>query len=451
MAKGNYLSSLLILSIVLLSIPFTYQLESSEALTLLRIKKLLNFPDVLSSWNRFTDFCSAEPNSSLTVVCYEGSITQLHIIGQDGSPMLPKNFSIDPIFTTLARLPSLKVLSLVSLGLWGPIPAEVGRLSSLEILNMSSNFLYGTIPEEVSALKNLQTLILDYNKFSGQVPDWLSALPILAVLSLRRNSLGGPLPNSLGALENLRVLAISGNNLYGQVPDLSNLTNLQVLDLEDNYFGPQFPRLGSKVATLVLRNNGFRSSIPAEVSSYFQLRRLDISLNRFVGPFSPSLLSLPSINYLDISENGFTGMLFQNTSCNEELAFVDLSSNLLTGSLPTCLVSNSKTRVIRYANNCLTAGAQNQHLYSFCQNEALAVVGVLRGQQKKVPTNKVALPLSTAGGVLGGAVLLCILIWLILQRVNVKKAKGKPPIRLITETVSTGVPSKLLSGASKIS
>eukprot|EP00268_Persea_americana_P031891 TRINITY_DN3114_c0_g1_i6.p1 TRINITY_DN3114_c0_g1~~TRINITY_DN3114_c0_g1_i6.p1 ORF type:complete len:789 (+),score=134.23 TRINITY_DN3114_c0_g1_i6:1277-3643(+) len=451
MAKVIYPWFLLILFVILVSIPCTNQLESSQVLTLMRIKRLLNFPAVLSGWNRYTDLCNIEPNSSVIVVCYEGSITQLHMISQDGSPMLPKNFSIDSFFTTLARLPSLKVLSLVSLGLWGPMPTGIGRLSSLEILNMSSNFLYGTIPGEVSALKNLQTLILDYNLFSGQVPDWLSGLPLLAVLSLRGNSLGGPLPNSLGALENLRVLALSGNNLYGEVPDLSNLTNLQVLDLQGNYLGPQFPSLGSKVATLVLRNNKFRSGIPSDLSSYVQLQHLDISLNRLIGPFSPSLLALPSINYLDISENGFTGMLFQNTSCNEGLTFVDLSSNLLTGSLPTCLVSNSKTKVVRYANNCLTAGAQNQHPYSFCRNEALAVVGILNSQQKKVPMNNVALPLSMAGGVVGGVVLLCLLIWLILQRVNVKKAKGRPSVRLIAENASTGIPPKLLSDARYIS
>ncbi|XXG73960.1 hypothetical protein AAC387_Pa07g2802 [Persea americana] len=445
MANRIYPSSLLIVSLVFLWIPFTYQLESSEVLTLLQIKKLLNSPDVLSSWDGSTDFCNTEPKSSLTVGCYEGSITQLHIISQDGSPILPRNFSIDSFFTTLVKLPSLKVVSLVSLGLWGPLPAKISRLSSLEILNLSSNFLYGSIPGEVSMLKNLQTLILDYNMLSGRVPDWLSELPLLAVLSLRNNSFTGSLPNSLGSLENLRVLALSRNRLYGEVPDLSNLINLQVLDLEDNYFGPHFPSLGSKVVALVLRNNRFSSSIPSEASSYIQLQRLDISLNRFVGPFSQSLLSLPSLNYLNIAGNRFTGMLFQNTSCNEGLEFVDLSSNLLTGSLPSCLESGSKTRVVRYANNCITTKHQNQHPYAFCRNEALAVVGILRSRQKKVPTDKVSLPLSIVGGVIGGGMLIGILIWLILRTVNVKRAKGRPPRRLIAESASTGFPSKLLS------
>lgn len=451
MAKGNYPSSLLFLSLVLLLIPpYTYQLGSSDVLTLMIIKKLLYFPSVLSSWNSSTDFCNSELDQSLTIVCYEGTITQLHIIGRDESPMLPRNFSIDSFFTTLVRLSSLKVLSLVSLGLWGPIPAKISRLSSLEILNMSSNFLHGTIPEEVSSLKNLQTLILDYNTLSGRIPDSMSTLSALTVLSLKNNSLSGSLPISLGTLENLRVLSLSRNHLYGEVPDLSSLTNLQVLDLEDNYFGTQFPSLGRKIVTLVLRKNRFSSGIPFEVSSYFQLQWLDISFNRFVGPFSPSLLSLPSINYLDIAGNRFTGMLFQNTTCNERLEFVDLSSNLLTGSLPTCLLSNSMTRVVRYAGNCLVTRTQNQHPFSFCRNEALAV-GIIHRNQKKLPSDRVALPLSIVGGVIGGLVLVGILVWLILRRGIAEKLRRRPPRRLIAETTSTGFPLKLLSDARYIS
>ncbi|XP_058084692.1 probable inactive leucine-rich repeat receptor-like protein kinase At3g03770 isoform X2 [Magnolia sinica] len=451
MAQGNCSSSSVpILLVFFLLIPCTIQLQSSQSQTLLRIQQLLNFPAVLSRWNSSTDFCNTESDMSLTVVCYEDSITQLHIIGEDGSPSLPRNFSIDSFFTTLVRIPSLKVLSLVSLGLWGPLPAKIGRLSSLEIVNVSSNFFYGTVPQEISSLKDLQTLILDYNMFSGSVPDWLSSLPVLAVLSLKNNSFSGLLPDSLTTLDNLRILALPRNRLSGEVPDLSSLTNLQVLDLEDNFFGPQFPSLGNKLVTLVLSKNRFSSGIPSEVTSCFQLQRLDISFNRFVGPFPLPLLSLPSIHYLNIAGNRLTGMLFENTSCNAELGLVDLSSNLLTGSLPTCLVSNSEGRSVRYARNCLATQAQNQYPHSFCRNEALAV-GIIHRKRKKVPTDKVVLATSIVGGVVGGLVLIGLLIWLVLRRKYVKKVMRRPPRRLRGTNSSTGFPSKLFSDARYIS
>ncbi|XP_077247737.1 leucine-rich repeat protein kinase family protein isoform X2 [Tasmannia lanceolata] len=450
MAKRNHPLILLLLFMILILIPHTYQLQSSHAQTLLRIQRLLDFPPVLSSWNNSTDFCNTEPDSSLAVVCYEETITQLHIIGKNGSPMLPRNFSIDSFFTTLVRLPTLKVLSLVSLGLWGPLPTKINRLSSLEILNISSNFFSGIIPLEVSSLRNLQTLILDDNMFSGRVPDWLSALPLLAVLSLKNNSLSGSLPNSLRTLETLRVLVLSSNRLSGEVPDLCSLSNLQVLDLESNSLGPLFPSLGSKVVTLVLRKNRFSSSIPSNVTSFYQLQRLDISFNRFVGPFPLSLLSLPSIQYLNIAGNRLTGMLFENMSCNAELGFVDFSSNLLTGRLPMCLVSNSKSRVTLYARNCLANTAQNQHPRWFCQNEALAV-GISHHKQTKVRAYKVVVLTSIVGAVVGGLMIVGLSTLLVLRRMREKKVVKRPPRRLIVENASSGFPSKLLSDARYIS
>ncbi|XP_061343342.1 probable inactive leucine-rich repeat receptor-like protein kinase At3g03770 [Gastrolobium bilobum] len=439
----------LVLVTILLSIYRSEQLQSSQSQTLLRIQQLLNFPAALRNWNNSTDFCSTDSNSSLTVECYEDTITQLHIIGERRAPLLPGNFSIDSLVTTLVRLPSLKVLTLVSLGIWGPLPSKIGRLSSLEIVNVSSNSLYGSIPPELSSLSNLQTLILDNNMFAGKLPDWLDTLPALTVLSLKNNLLNGSLPNSLGNLENLRILSLSHNHFYGVVPDLSRLTNLQVLELDDNAFGPQFPRLGKKLVALVLRNNRFRSGIPAELSSYYQLERLDISSNTFVGPFQPALLSLPSISYMNISGNKLTGMLFENLSCNSELDVVDLSSNLLTGSLPRCLLSNSSDRIVLYARNCLEKANQNQNPPPFCHNEALAV-GILPDRKKHKQVSKVVLSLGIVGGALGG-VALVLLIFFIVRRGNAKSKMKNPPTRLISENAASGYTSKLLSDARYIS
>ncbi|EHA8590993.1 putative inactive leucine-rich repeat receptor-like protein kinase [Cocos nucifera] len=428
------LSAAILSLVVVLLIPCTRsQLQSSQAWSLLRIQRLLNYPPALSGWNTSTDLCYPASNPSVTVVCYEDSITQLHITGNDSflAPPLPRSFSIDSLFTTLTRLPNLKVLSLTSLGLWGPLPPKIVRLSYLEIVNVSSNFLYGAIPERISELRNLQTLILDRNMFSGRIPDSLGALSLLAVLSARNNTLSGPLPDSLASLESLRVLALSSNSLSGRVPDLRGLANLQVLDLESNYLGPQFPRVARKVVTLVLRKNRFTGGLPAdEISSCYLLQQLDISSNRFVGPFPPSLLSLPSLRNLNVAGNRFTGKLFSNMSCNDELEFVDLSSNLLSGNLPTCLVSDSNPRVVLYSSNCLAAQDWTQHPPSVCQNQALAV-GILPRKQSKASASKALVVIGIVGGVVGGALLLGFLIFFALRRASLKKAMKRPPRRLI--------------------
>ncbi|XP_059296106.1 probable inactive leucine-rich repeat receptor-like protein kinase At3g03770 isoform X1 [Lycium ferocissimum] len=442
MEKDFGLKVLLVVQFVLLSISLSHQLQSSQAKTLLRIQDLLNYPNALSSWKNDTDFCNTEPSSTVTVICYEESITQLHIIGENGASKLPKNFSIDSFVTTIVKLPSLKVLRLVSLGLWGPLPNKLSRLSSLEILDLSSNFFHSKIPQEISSLTSLQTLILDGNKFTGRLPNGLGSLVVLAVLSVKNNSLQGHLPDTLGELHNLRVLVLSRNNFTGDVPDFSNLENLQVLDLEDNSLGPKFPQVSSKIGSIILRKNKFTAGIPEKAQSFHHLEHMDISSNRFMGPFPPYLLSLPSITYLNVAENKLTGMLFEDNQCNAGLDFVDLSTNLLSGKLPNCLFSGSKQRIVRFSNNCLaTTGDRTQHPFSFCQNEALAV-GILPLHHK----HKVVLALIICGSIIGGIVLVCATI-IVVRKFLAKIAARKKTTRSIVENASSTYTSELFTAA----
>lgn len=453
MAKLVCHSHLLLLIIVFLSLHPSSQLQQhTQSQTLLKIQQLLNYPSALTSFSHgsnIRDFCKIEPTPSLTLSCYEGNITQLHIIGNNGFPPLPRDFSADYFFATLVGLPSLKVLSLVSLGLWGPMPASIGHLSSLEILNVSTNYLSGTVPLQLSYLRNLQTLILDHNKFTGQVPGWLSSLPVLAVLSLKNNMLNGSLPYSLASLQTLRVLCLSSNFLSGEVPDLRNLTNLQVLDLEDNYFGPHFPSMPSKLVTLVLRKNKFRLGIQTALGSCYQLQKLDISLNGFVGPFLSSWLSLPSIKYLDIAGNKLTGLLFKNMTCNSELAFVNLSSNLLSGDLPTCLKRDSKSTVVLYSGNCLVNEDQTQHPSYLCHNEALAVRIPPPSEEKHRRTYGKHVVASSAVGGIVGAIAVVGLAFMAAKKFYSEHTTKTPQTRLISDTVSAVNTAKLLSDASK--
>lgn len=438
-------------------------LQSSQEHTLLTIRNLLNFP-VLS--RNHTDFCNLQPTSSLTVVCYDKSVTQLLINGRKDTdtdtdtdtPLLlgrrrrlPDNFSVDSFITTLVKLPDLKVLKLVSLGLWGQLPSNISRLSSLEILDLSSNFLSGEIPSEISSLTQLQALILDDNMFSGRLPNGLTLLSILAVLSVKNNSLAGPLPDSLGKLENLRILALSNNNFSGEFPDLRNVENLQVLDLGNNSLGPRFPLVTSKIGRLVLRMNKFSYGIPEKLQSYYQLQHLDISSNRFVVPFPTFLLSMPSITYLNIASNRFTGMLFQDSACSSELKFVNLSSNLLAGTLPSCLQSVNK--VVQYAGNCLATGDQSQqHPISFCQNEALAV-GIIPHSKRGKQSSTLVLTLSISASVVGGILLVGLILILVRKFLTKEAPRSKKPTRITEEDASTktGYTSKILSNASKFS
>ncbi|XP_061342561.1 probable inactive leucine-rich repeat receptor-like protein kinase At3g03770 [Gastrolobium bilobum] len=434
MAKPVSHSHLLLLLILCLAINLSEQLQFSESQTLLKVQQLLGYPSALGSLNSATDYCNIEPSPYLTLVCYEDNLTQLHVVGNNNEfTPLPQNFSSDTLFATLGTLSSLKVLSLVSLDLWGLLPESIDQLSSLEILNISSNHFYGAIPAQLSLLRNLQSVVLDHNNFKGQIPNWVGSLQGLAVLSMKSNCLSGSLPTSVNALHTLRVLDLSNNQLSGELPHLGNLANLQVLHLENNTFGPHFPSLPTKLVSLVLSNNSFMLGVPSDLSSFYQLQKLDLSLNGFVGPFPPSLLSLPSINYLDISSNKFTGMLFNNLTCNDDLHFVNLSSNLLKGELPSCL--EPKTRVVLYARNCLSNENQDQHPSEFCSNEALAVE-IIPHQQKqhKRTTGKVVL-VSSMGSVVGGVMIVGVVI-LVVSKVHKKQVMKTPSKSTLEHVIS---------------
>ncbi|KAG2640153.1 hypothetical protein PVAP13_2KG072500 [Panicum virgatum] len=466
MARRSSRHSLLILLPMLLAmVPESTQLQSSQTWSLLKIQQLLNYPPVLSTWANHTDFCYGGDykTASAFVECYGDSVTQLHIIGPGGAPPLPKTFSIDAFFTTLSRLPDLRVLTLTGLGLWGPLPGKVSRLASLEIVNISGNYLYGQLPEGLSRLGNLQTFIADDNMLSGELPGWLGKLPSLAVLSLRNNSLQGPLPESVGDMASLRSLTLASNNLSGAVPDLSALRNLQVVDLANNSLGPAFPRLGRKVASVVLSGNRFGDGLPGELGSFYLLERLDVSRNRFVGPFPPALLGLPSIEYLSIAGNRFTGLLTANMSCGENLRFVDVSSNLLTGSLPSCLTrapsssskpDESKVTLVA-ASNCLSAPGGGgdvgwQHPSLFCQNQALAVGIVPDQAHGRKSDAKAGLVAGIVAGALAGAVLVGVAAFLAVRKVTMRRAKARPPRRLV-EHASSAYPSQFFADARYIS
>ncbi|KAG2640154.1 hypothetical protein PVAP13_2KG072500 [Panicum virgatum] len=441
MARRSSRHSLLILLPMLLAmVPESTQLQSSQTWSLLKIQQLLNYPPVLSTWANHTDFCYGGDykTASAFVECYGDSVTQLHIIGPGGAPPLPKTFSIDAFFTTLSRLPDLRVLTLTGLGLWGPLPGKVSRLASLEIVNISGNYLYGQLPEGLSRLGNLQTFIADDNMLSGELPGWLGKLPSLAVLSLRNNSLQGPLPESVGDMASLRSLTLASNNLSGAVPDLSALRNLQVVDLANNSLGPAFPRLGRKVASVVLSGNRFGDGLPGELGSFYLLERLDVSRNRFVGPFPPALLGLPSIEYLSIAGNRFTGLLTANMSCGENLRKPDESKVTLVA-----------------ASNCLSAPGGGgdvgwQHPSLFCQNQALAVGIVPDQAHGRKSDAKAGLVAGIVAGALAGAVLVGVAAFLAVRKVTMRRAKARPPRRLV-EHASSAYPSQFFADARYIS
>lgn len=352
--------------------PVSSQLSPTETRILFQIQQFLEYPEALQNWNNWTSFCYLNPTQNLLITCSDNHITEFLLSGNRTLPgkSLSSKFSIDSFFTVITKLSNLKRLSLISLGIWGPLPSKINRLKSLELLNLSSNSIYGKIPDSFSTMMNLKSLVL-------------------------------------------------GNNLInGSVPDLKPLQNLQEIDFGHNKIGPDFPSFRNNLSSIILKNNSLRSDIPSEIKNFNLLQKFDVSSNKLVGPIPPPLFSLPSINYLNLADNQLSGAFSMSTTCNSNLSFVDISKNLLIGTLPVCLGSNLTNRTVVSLWNCLlNTGSKYQHANSFCQKQALAVNPTdkqRKGENKS--KNKLGLIFGVILGIIIGCIAIGLLIFLILRR-----------------------------------
>ncbi|CAN6585540.1 unnamed protein product [Malus baccata var. baccata] len=336
----------------------THQLQSSHTQVLLQLRKHLEYPKQLEIWNNHSlDFCWISSFGQVNITCLDNLVIELRIKGDkikqskgsghfNGFPIqsqtLSDSFSLDSFVTTLSRLNSLRVLSLVSLGIWGQLPDKIHRLSSLEYLDLSSNFLFGSIPPRISAMAMLQTFKIDENFLNDTIPDWFDSLSNLTTLSLRNNKLEGTLQ------------------------DLSSLSSLQVLDLSRNKLNSVLPPMPKGLVMLSVSENSFSGKIPVKYGKLSGLQHIDMSQNALIGTPPAAVFSLPNISYLNLGSNLLSGSLSGNLICGSKLNFIDISNNSLTGKLPSCLRNESEDRVVKFGGNCLSIGMQNQHEQAHC-------------------------------------------------------------------------------------
>lgn len=438
----------------LLFLPFTHELQTSQSQVLMQLRKHLEYPPALKSWeNYFGDLCNMPTTEHLSISCQGNSVTELKIMGDKilkvrdfngfavPEQTLSERFSMDSFVTTLSRLPSLRVLSLISLGIWGPLPDKIHRLSELQVLDLSSNFIFGSVPAKVSTLVKLHTLTLDGNYFNDTVPDWLDSLSNLTILNLKNNRFKGQFPTSICRVKTLTAIAISQNELSGKLPGLSTLTSLRVLDLRENHLDSELPVMPKGLVNALLSKNSFSGNIPEHFADLGQLQHLDLSFNNLSGVPLFALFSLPNMSYLNLASNKLSGSLTDLLNCGDKLGFVDISSNRLIGGLPSCLYT-SDNRVVKFDGNCLSVDSQHQHHGSYCNG------ATIRGKQSR-RSEIVVLVAAIIGGVLV-IVLLAIGILFLRKRNRAMNTHEQHIVpKLLQANSPSGVCSELITNASK--
>ncbi|KAF9618712.1 hypothetical protein IFM89_002407 [Coptis chinensis] len=229
---------------------------------------------------------------------------------------------------------------------------RLSRLKRLEVLNLRSNIFFNkrnTAPSNKSdksivpflgEWKSLKTLILGGNNLTGSLLDFgkvLTNLSNLEVLDLGANMLDGFFPfYDLRNMSKLKILDVSGNNFSGRIPpSILSLNSLEALSFS---------------------HTNIKDSVSREIPESFalsskSLRALILSNNRLDGQISTNLFN-KSLIFLRLNGNLFTGNIPNATTSKlSSLKTLDLSRNLIWGEIPTWIGNLTELKTLVLRNN----------------------------------------------------------------------------------------------------
>ncbi|KAE8729168.1 putative LRR receptor-like serine/threonine-protein kinase [Hibiscus syriacus] len=220
---------------------------------------------------------------------------------------------------------------------------------------------FGSLPPkdvsvEVLALTDIKASLVDPHgvfktwDYTAVDPcDWnmiTCADGVVTVLEAPSHNLSGTLPPTIGNLTNLQLLSLQNNNISGNIPsELGKLSKLENIDLSNNRFEGRIPGTLSHLKSLQylrLNNNTLSGAIPSSVANMSQLNFLDLSFNNLGGPL-PELLA----KTYDIVGNPLICSVETEKDCSRTRPMpMSLSLNNSQNSKPS---SRSKSREIALA------------------------------------------------------------------------------------------------------
>ncbi|KAM2625427.1 hypothetical protein TB1_032295 [Malus domestica] len=256
-----------------------------------------------------------------------------------------------------SSLPNLRVLSLSTCNLSGPIHISLLKLKSLSVIRIENNNLSTHVPEFFSNFSNLTSLLLMNSGLNGSFPKNIFRVPTLQTIDLSGNpQLKGPLPE-FPKNGSLRSLVLNGANFTGSIPrSMEDLTQLVYLDLSANKFNGSVPSfsMAKNLTLLDLSYNQLTGQInSSRWENLTSLVNLDLRHNLLNGTIPPSVFSLPMLQKLQLSNNEFSGKLpeFGATSVLDTL---DLSSNKLEGPIPKSILNFRGLKILLLSSNNFT-------------------------------------------------------------------------------------------------
>ena len=298
--------------------------------------------------------------------------------------ILPDNRLTGSLPPALFHSHSLWLLALSKNNFSGELPKNIGDANSLSILMLAGNNFSGPIPPSTSQIPNLQVLDLSRNRFSGNTFPVFDPQGLLSYVDFSSNQLSGEVPTAFS--QYTEILALGGNKFSGGLPsNLTKLSNLKRLELQDNYISGEFPNFLSQIFTLQvfnLQNNFLEGLIPETVSNLSNLQILDLSNNNLTGkiplgfvhlmgmieaPNLPSSYTSISTIYILYSEDIRSNIVLNDLIVNwnkskqglsshdlDMYFLLDLSSNQLSGEIPDSLGTLKALKLLNISHNKLS-------------------------------------------------------------------------------------------------
>ncbi|KAI5345431.1 hypothetical protein L3X38_013308 [Prunus dulcis] len=256
-------------------------------------------------------------------------LIELHHLQHLALPWI--DFTGSQIPDIIGSLSNLRYLDLSWTYFQGKFPSQAGNLTNLVYLDLSA---INKLPEltnltlegcdlpspilstlsYINSSKSLASIDLHSNRLNStsSIFVWLSNYNTsLVYLHLSDNLLAGSIPYVFGNMSSLAHLYLYSNQLEGSLPDLTNLSSLEVLSLRNNQLsgvisGTHFSKL-SKLRNLDL-SNSLVLDIHANWIPLFQLDYIILGSCKMGPDFPKWLQTQKKFSYLDISNAGISNI-----------------------------------------------------------------------------------------------------------------------------------------------
>lgn len=232
------------------------------------------------------------------------------------------------------------------------IPAELWELSHITSLDLSSNKLDVADVVGLGRLTGLKKLSL-WNNHIVALPDDMSELKQLEELNLAHNGLSS-LPAWLGDLTRLKTLVLYDNKLKTLPPSIVKLQVLAELNLYNNSFAelPESVCALSRLFHLSAAHNQL-TRVPACLSQLAQLEELMLWHN-LIESLPPSIADMTILTTLALSHNALAALPDALYGALTHITSVDLSYNKFD-SVPEAVLRAGHIDQVHMAGNALRA------------------------------------------------------------------------------------------------